>query len=492
MNHPNTPRQPVELDKRRTIERLGLLMAAVAAAPVLSACGGGGPGATPPPPSSSPPPPPPPTALTRLQAALRAAPLTPATTPVDVIQSAAQATVPISGPSATMIPPWAPSGSVNSLGDAGVSQLWGFRRDLWTRQAIRLGTLAPVSLDHAAATLGARGVCGLHFTHDGRAFELLFAGGEPTIVLIADGQYMSPRVITGTSSNGVPGGSLSAPNAFVRFDFGSRARRHVSVYAWTTQGPCSLAVDASDSVVAWDRSSDASMIVNTDSYGGARSARWGAAGPFWEVAALLGIPHVDNCAIGGTGYAPNSANADTLNPGNAFGGRIATSARATPDLVISAGGLNDNSWLALAPYASADQARQGFDSAVVSYFRDLRAALPGSVLVAIGPWTPPRDPSPVDVVQAKVTTIGNALQAVSGPWVFVDNVNGGWRNSSGASAPANGQRWQTGRGWEGAAANDGGNSDLYISSDGTHPNEAGCTYLAGRLATALRAALSAL
>jgi lysophospholipase L1-like esterase len=428
----------------------------------------------------------------RLQSALAAPALVESAAFVDVTQSAAQATTPIAGTTATMIPTWAPTGSVFSLADAGITQLWGYRRDTWTRQAVTLNSLAPVSRDHPAATLNSRGVCGLHFEHTGRTFELLLAGTSPTIVLLADGRYMSPRAIRTAWSGGMAGAPLSNPNAFVQFDFGSPASRRLSVYAWSSQGPCSVAIAGGDSASGWDRSAEASMIAMTDSYGAAVSTRWGTGGPFWEAAALLGIVHLDLCAIGGTGYARNSANADTLNAGNAFGGRIVATSDAAPDLFITAGGVNDNNWLALAPYGSGAEARQGFDAAVAAYYRDLRAALPGSVLVALGPWTPPRDPSPVDVVQTKVQTIRSALQAVAGPWVFVDNINGGWLNSTGASSPATGVRWQTGRGWQGSPANDGGNSDLYVGPDGTHPNEAGCTYLAGQLAGALRAAIAAL
>jgi lysophospholipase L1-like esterase len=200
---------------------------------------------------------------------------------------------------------------------------------------------------------------------------------------------------------------------------------------------------------------------------------------------MLGIPHLDMNAMGGTGYAPNNV---TPQPGNAFGARIVSSARLAPDLFLTAGGINDNNWLALPPYASATAARAGFDTSVLAYFRALRAALPGSVLAALGPWTPPADPSPADVVQAKVDTIKQALSSVAGPWVFIDNVNDSWTNSTGAASTPTGERWQTGKGYAGRPANDGGNSDIYIA-DGTHPNEAGCTYLAQRLSDSLRAAL---
>jgi lysophospholipase L1-like esterase len=51
--------------------------------------------------------------------------------------------------------------------------------------------------------------------------------------------------------------------------------------------------------------------------------------------------------------------------------------------------------------------------------------------------------------------------------------------------------WQTGTGNEASPKGDG-NGDLYVSSDGTHPNEAGVAYLSGRLAVSIRLGLATL
>jgi lysophospholipase L1-like esterase len=424
-----------------------------------------------------------------LQAALSSSALTVSSNTVTVSQSGGNAGGSTLGDTALLVPPRGNAGVPNCLADSGVTAIWGRRRDLWTHQFYTYyDWWAPVSMEHRAATSTSSGLCGLHFQFDGAAFELFVAGTDLQITLIADGQYTTPRQITNAWSGGVAGSRLSQPNSFVKFDFGSKASRKVSVYARSSQGPAALAVEAGDSIRAWDRSAEACMGTMSDSYGQVSSKNWGQGGPFWEAAALLGIPHQDMNSIGGTGYAVNSVN---LNSGDSFGARIANSARLMPDLFLTAGGINDNNWLALPPYASADAARAGFYSAVAAYFRDLRAAMPGTVLVAVGPWTPPGDPSPDAVVQAKVAAILGSLQAVSGPWVFIDNVTDYWLGSSGASSPPSGQRWQTGKGWVGNEAHDGGNSDLFIA-DGTHPNELGCSYLAQRLSAYLRAALPTL
>ena len=414
--------------------------------------------------------------------------------PVAVNQGAANSTLSSFGAGAQIVPPLANAGAASL---ATVTELWGFRRERWVvpaaGQAVIAGQVVyPVRRVHPSATLGSEAVCGLHFLLEGSAFEVLLAGTAANLTLLVDGQYAMPGLINRNWAGGVAGAPMNQPNAWVRVDFGSaplpRLRR-VSLYARSTQGPCAVAVASTDRLLPWDRSAEASMSCMADSYGGASGPQWGVGGVFWEAAALLGIPHIDSNAIGGTGYAPNSAPGFT-NAGDAFPARLTTAVDTQPDLFITAGGINDNNSLALPPYATAQAARDGFNAAVSGYFRQLRAALPQSVLVALGPWTP-RQSTPTDAVaQSKVDTIRAALLAVGGPWVFLDNLNGGWSCSSGVSraAGAGAGPWQTGTGNSAAPAGNG-NGDLYLAADGVHPNAAGTLYLATRLAADLRQAL---
>jgi lysophospholipase L1-like esterase len=486
--------------RRAALQRIGRLMSAAGMAATVAACGGGAPAPAP----LEPPPPPAPdpnTPLGRLHAALRRASGGPpvAATPVDVFQGASNVSAPTLGPSARILPVPAGFGTNPNPGHlANLAEVWGHRRDTWALSDAGLfGTTAEnaswyraVQVKHPAAGLQTDSVVGLHFVHTGARFEVLFAGSDVRVTLLADGQYMAPRFIATQLAAGVAGAPLNQFNTYVRFDFGSSAMRQVSLYGRSTQGLCALAIGQGDSIAPWDRSGEASMCAMSDSYGGARATHWGVSGPFWEAAARLGIPHVDLNAIGGTGYAPIGVDALRLDPANAFGGRLATCIVRAPDLFITAGGINDNNGAALPPYATAEAARLGFQNAVFAYFRDLRAALPDAVLAATGPWTP-NEFALADANRAKADTVKGALQAIAGPWVFLDNVRGGWSNSAGASGASPGRGWQTGSGREGAPAGDG-NADLYISADGTHPTEAGVQYLAGMFADTLRAAILAL
>lgn len=485
-----------------TRRRLLLQASCVFATTSLTACGGStpGPGPAPAPPVVPPPvtppvvppiAPPPTSALSRLQAAVQLPPWTTGTVAPTVSQGPSNDATFSFGTGRLVVA--APG---NSAGQtlANAPQVWGFRRDRWSVPAAGVSSIGgqpvfPVSRKHVGATLSSESLCPMHFTMEGSAFEILFAGSEVRFTLVVDGVIVAPGLIDSAWSGGTRGSRLIAANAVVRVDFGTFQSRQVSLYPRSSQGACALAFAAGDNVQAWDRSAEPSLTVLADSYGGAAGPNFMLGGPFWEAAAMLRLPHLDLDAIGGTGYAPNPA-PGFGNTGDAFPARVAGSVDTNPDMVITAGGINDNNSLGLFPYASASSARAGFEAATLLHFQRLRSALPQSVLVALGPWAP-RQNLPTDpVAQSKADAILSALSAAGGHWVFVDNLNGGWRCSSGASNVGTGP-WQTGTGNTGTPRGDG-NGDLYLNSDGVHPNTAGSLYLAQRLATDLRSALLSL
>ncbi len=424
--------------------------------------------------------------LTRLKAALATtAPTIATTTTLAVTQGAAQSAASSFGTDAQFIPPL-PEDAGSNL--STTTAVYGRRRDLWPQSPGNVGGygVIPMAVDHPAATLGSTGRVGLHFIHTGGAFEVLVNGANNAVTLVADGQYLGCADATQTlarMNTSLSGGPIASQNTTLKFDFGSSAPRRISLYSMASRGVCALIVAAGDTVSAWDRSTEASFAAMTDSYGGAPTTVWGWGGLFYQAALALNIPHVDLDAIGGTGYARNSASTDTLDAGNAFDARVPSITASLPDLFVTAGSLNDNNSAALAPYASAAEAAAGFAAAVSRYYTNLRTRLPDAVLAAIGPWQPP-PVLPANAAQLdKAAVIKAALAAAGGHWIFVDNMNGGWSNSSGASAaPSDSDGpWQT-----------LANATTYIDADDTHPNAAGCAYLAARLSAALRAGILAL
>jgi hypothetical protein len=408
--------------------------------------------------------------------------------PVEVTQGPSNLAVPMSGSSPMIFPkPLGYGVKPNPVTLAEATEVWGFRREIWNK--FLGGAFAGTTESNGSWWLPVsmpRGPSVYHFEFDGPAFEVLFAGSSVSAVLIADGQYATPQYIRNELRGGVQGAALDNYDTYVRFDFGSSALRRVSLYAFSTLGASAFAIGAADSIRAWDRTTEPTMTVQADSYGAALSTDWAFSGIFYEAAVRMGITNVDVDALGGTGYAPNSV---STRPADSFAGRLTNLTPFPCDLFMTCGGINDNNWLALPPYATGAEARAGFDSAVQRYFRDLRAALPDTVLAAVGPWQPNESfyPQPA---RDKADTIRAALQAVPGPWVFMDNLRGGWLTSSGTSGVATGG-WQTGTGNEANPRGDG-NGDLYVSGDGTHPSTAGCRYLGEQIAANLRAAIATL
>jgi hypothetical protein len=439
--------------------------------------------------------------VVRLKAALNGA-VSPTVTsePLTVTQGPAYSADPGAGAGAKIYPVPRGAENPNRASLATLPEVWGYHRETWgsgvtTYIGSAVGNdswYVPLAWWHRAETQSAFSTCGLHFILEGRAFEVLFAGDHVQSTVIADGKFMSSRYITTAMDAGVPGAPLASPNAYVRFDFGYAARRRISLYAASSQGPCALAIDGSASITPWDRSTEASFCAMADSYGQSPGVNWPLGGPFWEAASLLGLTHLDLNAIGGTGFSTNPSTADTMNAGNAFGARVASVAATRPDLLLTAGSINDNIVFPEPPLVeTAESARARFQMAVNAYFRDLRMALPESVLVAMGPWSPVESVPVSPIAQSKAQVIMAGLRAAGEPWVFVDNLNGGWVNSSGVQAPPVGRGWQTGTGNTARPTGDG-NGDLYVAGDGVHPTPSGCVYLAHQLATNLRAAILAL
>jgi hypothetical protein len=194
--------------------------------------------------------------------------------------------------------------------------------------------------------------------------------------------------------------------------------------------------------------------------------------------ALYGLGSVNLCmsAVGSTGYAADAVAGGSLTFTAAS--RLAYFLSSRPDMGIFMGGIND-SW-PLGPYGGDVSANMAV------CFSAYREAVPEGLLVAFAPWAPNEVTGQTAAPQAVRAAILSNLQAVGGPWVFIDNLNGGWFTSWGTSATGQG-RWQTG------TSSTTGNSQFYLRTDETPPTHptapVGATYLGRRMETALRQAI---
>lgn len=180
---------------------------------------------------------------------------------------------------------------------------------------------------------------------------------------------------------------------------------------------------------------------------------------------LLGIRDVRQVVAGGTGYI-----ADNNGTRSKFGAQIPRwiTAQGPFDLIVISHGYND--------YSAANTDMASFTAEVLADLRLIRASSPAPIVV-LGSWGGKRGPDQNTLnvetgIQAAVTQFNDPLCR----FVAV----------SSATSP-----WQFGTGYQGAT-NGSGNSDLYVSTDGIHPNLAGHRYLGYRAANAIRAAVNAM
>jgi lysophospholipase L1-like esterase len=127
-----------------------------------------------------------------------------------------------------------------------------------------------------------------------------------------------------------------------------------------------------------------------------------------------------------------------------------------PNILIIAMGLNDRVQWNTDPAPVIAAATTIYDAVAVG--------LPNAEVIVVGPWSP----QGAGYVQTGLAPMDAALQALVEAH--------GWRYISPIQ-----EDWITGNGKVGATTGNG-NADIYISSDGTHPSDAGHEYLAWRLA----------
>lgn len=476
------------------MERRAMLGAMLAAA-AATACGGGGSGpaiAGPliPPVTGTPPSPPPlaPTpappidpgsvpiakSLVRLQAQLQrsALNLPPVmTTPPIVTEGAASA-----GPATAIvrvIPADGNTPQVNTIFNSPHLYVFNSANITGTRVAFTQITINSqekfqMGTPVFPTNVGNLGPMCIHFRFDGSDLEILHFN-TLTYQMLVDGRPIAENLGT-TPTN---------TTSWTKFAFGSRAVRNITLYAVGQIG-C-LAIGVNDSISPVIRSSDLAVVFHGDSYLQALGQHTPIGGPAGEAAYLAGIPNIWGAGFGGAAY---------LRPGpssNAAGAFPDLSAVTNCDLWHCSLGLNETR--ASGPPAA-------FDAAVLSYFKAVRNAFPDAVIAATGSWAPQESMAST----ASRTDIGTAVVAqlgsIAGPWVFIDNLTGNWRNSSGATGrtantSASSGTWQTGEGNVGAPTGQG-NGDLYISADGTHPSPAGVSYLGAMLARGWRDSILAL
>lgn len=273
---------------------------------------------------------------------------------------------------------------------------------------------------------------------------VLAEGGQTVQTLLVDGRLVPPRVLS--ASRGQGGWAVGT----IRIDFGTRAVR--DIWIETGLNTAFFKVAAEDVVSPLDDLTQPQMTVIGDSYLQSRSSSFGNGGAIaLETALRLGLRRVTADAIGGTGYWNSGGNLGNLND------RLAADAADDSSLYLVMAGINDYGDV-ISPPQLVWPARSVYEQAVTGYFASLRAAQPTALIVATSPFcpipslsdstyvaNPPTNDSGKGDNLYKAELHKKALQAIAGPWVYIDVLmGGGWLNSSGATGDITNLQWFTG------------------------------------------------
>jgi lysophospholipase L1-like esterase len=265
--------------------------------------------------------------------------------------------------------------------------------------------------------------------------------------VIVDGQYVSlaetALAVTGNFS-------------FIVLDFtaaGGRKLRHVIIESY--QAGYGSATSVGPTATLQKPGAPArKMAVMADSFGVGTASTIMNCFPGY-LGDLLGVPNVENNGVPATGYLANNA-----------GANLTTRQRIVPDIVPFAPDI----LLITTGFNDRGMDLTALQAEVTTTMRTIRAQsallyVPVIVCMFAGNHMTGAQPA-----GAAEQAIQAGVAAAADPLIyFIPTING-----------PNGP-WLTGSGYQGATTGDG-NCDIYISTDGTHPNDSGHAYLAGRLA----------
>ena len=181
----------------------------------------------------------------------------------------------------------------------------------------------------------------------------------------------------------------------------------------------------------------------------------------WLVSQILGMDCI-NAGVGSTGYVNPGLNNRRKYIDRADNDLI----KPNPDLIVIEGGINDSGYEIPEVIAEADK-----------LYKYIRSNLPNVKLIVIGMYWPRDAHQPVlDMNKAlRETCLNNQI-------AFIDLLKGDTVLPNGKLVTENMGAFINGTGNAGEP-NGSGNSDVYTSSDKTHPTQEGKLYISQRIAT---------
>lgn len=288
---------------------------------------------------------------------------------------------------------------------------------------------------------------GAEFVTDAPEFELQFYGAGSDHRILVDGEFASTTFVSIPSDGDI---------WYQKLTFSTRAPRLIRVVGTGGMTFGGVKITALDSVWKSSPPVPLRMICMGDSFTEGIGATNTATSLVPYIGGYLGIEDIWASALGGTGYLQTNSGRVK------FRDRLASDVIAySPDIVLTMGGINDN---------SADAA--ALQTEVAAYHAALRAGLPDVLNFVLGPWNPKGN-----VVAPVIAAVSAGATAGDPQCYLIDNNTVPWQSQTAGntSSPAG-----------------LGNGDVYLSSDDTHPSQAGHQYLARRVADEIKRIIAAL
>jgi lysophospholipase L1-like esterase len=359
-------------------------------------------------------------------------------------------------------------------GNEPTSQITTPTKTFWTDPRFRYyaGAAAQASLSANDVKYGKgqyiNGTAGIgpftvDFEIDCQAFEFFAKGNSSWYRLTIDGQPASASM-TQMPTDGLYYG--------VKVDFGSKAIRRVELRCdnsfffggiWTGPGD-----------TFWQSSAPLSkrVIVVGDSFGEGQGCTTGQKtirGFIAQLGLLMGWTDIWMSGLGGTGYQNPNVGSGLVK----YATRVQTDVVArAPALVIWTGGLNDNAYPTTPSFSAATELAE-----MLACYQAVQAI--GVPQIVVGPFYNRGDPN------ANMILVRNQAQAAALALglPFIDPIVA---TAAGTSLLG----WITGTGHVGGTTGTG-NADAYITTDSTHPTDAGHLYFARRIASGIAPLIAA-
>lgn len=331
------------------------------------------------------------------------------------------------------------------LGTAAVvhaTALGGYPSDLLFAGNIEV---TPANESRVAGNYKQGGRLRVSWGSDAPILEIGVGGGTGRYRLFVDGVPIS---IAGTAA------PADFAYHYIKFDFTTSAHRSFVLECEKYVEFGGVRVGPSYSV--WKTAYDPlRLMMVCDSYGDGVGADSYLNGFSCQVGLRLGVQDTWINAESSIGYLQDGLVSEKL-PSEKLTGDVIAYA---PDWVAVCLGIND-----------IGKTPSTLQSTVTTYFQNMLTALPNTIVTVMGPWRAPSQ-TPAQNISDAIKAGVQAQAGYGGRIMFYDTFAEGWQS--------------TGAGKVGATSGNG-NSNIYISSDGVHPVQAGHDYLAARTASAIK------